>query len=131
MTHIRELLRSFSGQTIDGALFGLEGILVLPFFSPPGAVTAYRSPDGQTELDALAVAADGLRWAVEIKWRSRAAGDKELVALCSKAQAVGARAWCISRSGFTPAARAYAAAHGVLLSTRSDLDQIARILGQY
>ena len=60
---------------------------------------------------------------------SKAAGDKELVALSAKAQSVGARAWCISRSGFTPAARAYAAAHGVLLSTRSDLDQIARILG--
>jgi hypothetical protein len=52
----------------------------LPIFSPPGAVTAYRSPDGQTELDALAMAVDGLRWVVEIKWRSKAAGDKELVA---------------------------------------------------
>ena len=130
-SRIRELLRSFSGQSIDGALFELEGFLVLPFFSPPGAVTAYRSPDGQTELDTLAVAADGLRWAVEIKWRSKAAGDKELVALSAKAQAVDPRAWCISRSGFTSAAHAYAAAHGVLLSTRSDLDQITRILGQY
>ena len=42
-SRIRELLRSFSAQSIDGALFGLEGILVLPSFSPPGAVTAYRS----------------------------------------------------------------------------------------
>ncbi len=120
---VRELLRGFAGQTVDGDLFGLSGDFRLPTFR---RVASYRSPDGQIEVDALAE--NGERWAVEVKWRSKAAGKKELAALLEKAQSLSARPWFISRSGFTPAARAYAAEHGILLSTRADLEKLRRRL---
>ena len=48
--------------------------------------------------------------------------------LQEKAEALNAQAWYISRSGFTPAARAYAADHGIWISTRADLEKLERRL---
>jgi hypothetical protein len=124
-SQVRELLRSFAGQSVDGALFGTRGRLLLPSFSH---VAPYRSEDGQVEVDALAETADGERWAVELKWRGKTAGEKELVALHEKARGLNARPWCISRSGFTPAARAYAADHDILISARADLEKLEQAL---
>jgi predicted transcriptional regulator len=121
----RELLRAFAGQSVDGAWLGAGGSLLLPAFVQ---VMPYRSEDGQVEVDALAEAAGGERWAVEVKWRGKAAGEKELVALDKKARVLHARPWCISRSGFTPAARAYAAGHGILISSRADLEKLEKAL---
>lgn len=120
---VRELLRGFAGQTVDGMCFGRSGPFHLPAFR---AVAPYRSPDGRVEVDALAE--NGERWAVEVKWRGRAAGEKELVALCDKSRALSARPWFISRGGFTPAALAYAAAQDVLVSTRADLERLEQSL---
>ena len=128
---VRELLRSFAGQTVEGAWLGLGGTFQLPTFQ---RVAPYRSPDGQIEVDALAEVdtepgrSNGERWAVEVKWQGKAAGKKELTALLGKAQALSARPWFISRSGFTPAARAYATANSVLISTRTDLEKLERQL---
>ena len=97
----------------------MSGSIQLPAFA---RVVPYRSPDGQVEVDALAE--NDERWAVEIKWRGKATGEKELATLWQKAQALGAQAWFISRSGFTPAARVYADDHGILTSTRSDLESL-------
>ena len=126
-SEVRELLRRFAGQRVPGALFGCSDEMVLPTFA---AVTPYCSADGQIEVDALAEActepgrSGDERWAVEVKWRGKAAGEKELAALVRKAQALDARPWFISRSGFTPAARAYATANSVLISTRADLEKL-------
>ncbi len=120
---VRDLVRSFAGQTVEGAWLGLSGPFRLPTFH---RVAPYRSPDGQIEVDALAE--DGEQWAVELKWRGKAAGKKELAALLRKAQALSARPWFISRSGFTPAARAYAAEHDILISTRADLEKLEKHL---
>jgi hypothetical protein len=120
-SQLRETLRAFAGQQVDGAWFGRGGRLTLPKIRN---VAAYRSADGQVEVDALAETASGDRWAAELKWQSKAVGEKELVGLAAKARTLGARPWCVSRSGFTPAARAYAAANDILISTRADLEKL-------
>jgi hypothetical protein len=124
-SQLREALRAFSGQEVDGAWFGIHGRLALPTFTQ---VAPYRSADGQVEVDALAEAVYGERWAVELKWQNKLVGEKELTALAAKAQALHARPWCISRSGFTPAARAYAGEHNILISSRADLERLEKAL---
>ena len=89
-------------------------------------VAPYRSADGQVEVDALAETASGERWAVELKWQRKVVGERELKALAAKAQALNAQPWCISRSGFTPAARIYAAATEILISTRADFEKLEK-----
>ena len=122
-SQLRESLRAFAGQEVDGAWFGVSGRLTLPTFTQ---VAPYRSADGQMEVDALAEAASGERWAVELKWQNKVVGEKELVALVAKAQALHAQPWCVSRSGFTPAARAYARERNILISTRTDLERLEK-----
>jgi hypothetical protein len=78
---VRELLQKFNGQEIDAALLGLSGVLRLPIFDE---VDPYLSPDGQIEIDALAVGSE--RWAIEIKWRGKLSGRKELERLAKAAQ---------------------------------------------
>ena len=122
-SQLRETMRAFAGQEMDGVWFGTSGRLALPAITQ---VAPYRSADGQVEVDAVAEPVSGERWAVELKWQSKAVGEKELIALAAKAQALNARPWCVSRSGFTPAARAYAEANDILISTRADLEKIER-----
>jgi len=124
-SQLRESLRAFAGQEVDGALFGTSGRLALPTFTQVGP---YRSADGQVEVDALAEAVSGERWTVELKWQSKVVGEKELVALAAKAQVLRARPWCVSRSGFTTAARVYAGEHNILISTRADLERLDKAL---
>ena len=124
-SQVRETMRSFAGQEVDGKWFGVSGRLKLPAFTHVGT---YSSADGQVEVDALAHDASGESWAVELKWQRKAVGEKELVSLRAKARGLGARAWCISRSGFTPAARTYAKDHDILISTRSDLETLEQVL---
>ena len=121
---VREVLRRLSGRTVDARWFGRSGRLTVPLFEQ---VDRYRSPDGQIEVDALAESAGSdERWVVEVKWRNRAVGLKELEALQRKAEALHARGWCISRLGFTAEALEWAKAQGILLSTAADLDNLAR-----
>jgi len=124
-SQLREALRAFAGQEVDAAWLGKSGRLRLPTFAQ---VAPYRSADGQIEIDALAEAASGERWAVELKWQNKAVGEKELAALSAKAQPLLARPWCISRSGFTPAARAFADEHNLFISTRADLSKLEKTL---
>ena len=124
-SQLREQVRAFAGQEIDGVWFGRSGRMTLPTFTQ---VAPYRSADGQLEVDALAEAVGGERWAVELKWQNKAVGEKELTTLAAKAQALGARPWCVSRSGFTPAARTYAGDHDMLISTRADLERLEKAL---
>jgi DNA-binding IclR family transcriptional regulator len=127
-SQVRELLRRFAGQEVDGAWLGTGGRLPLPAFSQ---VQPYRSADGQVEVDALAETADGQRWAVEVKWQNKAVGEKELVALARKAELMQAQPWCISRSGFTIAAQQYAEEKGIMLSSRSDLEKLEKSLNAW
>jgi AAA+ ATPase superfamily predicted ATPase len=115
-SEVRELLRNMAGQTVDGALLGQAGTLHIPDFT---RIEPYRSPDGRIEVDALAE--DGERWVVEVKWRQKRVGRRELEQLMERAEQLQARPWCISQAGFTPEATAYAAHHGILISDASDL----------
>jgi hypothetical protein len=77
-------------------------------------------------VDALAEIVSGERWAVELKWQSKAVGEKGLSALAARARPLKSRPRCVSRSGFTPDARAYAEANDILISMRADLEKIER-----
>jgi hypothetical protein len=95
-------------------------------------IEPYRSPDGQTEIDALAEKseaslADGERWAVEVKWRQKRVGRSELEQLLTAATGLQARAWCVSQTGFTPEALTFAAASGILISDAEDLAALAKL----
>jgi hypothetical protein len=122
-SQVREMLGRFAGQEVDGGLLRLSGTVRLPAFR---RVAPYRSADGQIEVDALAE--NDERWAVEIKWRGKRAGLKEVRKLVRVARDLSARPWFISRAGFTPEAEAYARREGVMYSTREDIEALAKIV---
>jgi hypothetical protein len=123
-SQVRELLRAFAGQTVDGALFGLSGRLTLPTFTH---VEPYVAPNNAYELDGLAEGDE--RWAVEVKWRSRRADYNDLTAFHAKALDTTARPWFIARAGLTPSAEEYAQTNGILVSTERELQALAERLG--
>lgn len=131
-SQVRELLHCFAGQEVDGDLLGLPADKVrLPVFR---RVDSYRSDDGQVEVDALAEAcietdqSSDERWAVEIKWRGRLAGVKELQKLLTAAESLTARPWFISRAGFTPEAEEFARREGIMISSQAEIKQLVDVI---
>ena len=122
---VRELLRLFNGQTVEGRLFGQEegSLLTLPRFHQ---VSSYESADRQIELDALAEGDE--TWAVEIKWQRSQIGPFEINKLADRAQALGARAWYIGKAGFLDEGVQVASERGVLLSSARELEELSRLL---
>jgi AAA+ ATPase superfamily predicted ATPase/DNA-binding Lrp family transcriptional regulator len=123
---IRELLRLFNGQAVEGHLFGREDPLTLPCFR---RVSSYESADRQIELDALAEGDE--TWAVEIKWQRSQIGPFEINKLADRAQALGARAWYIGKAGFLDEGVQAARERGVLLSSAGELEELSRLLKVY
>jgi len=121
-SEVRELLRKLAGRTVPGAYLGQTDSLSVPAFTH---IEPYRSPDGQTEIDALAE--NGERWAVEVKWRQKRVGRSELEQLLAAATGLQARAWCVSQAGFTPDALTFAAENDVLISNVEDLAALAKL----
>jgi len=124
-SQVRELLRRFARQEVDGELLGLPGRIHLPTFRQ---VTPYRSDDGQVEVDALAEGDE--RWAVEIKWRGRLVGVKEVRKLLAAANTLSARPWFISRAGFTPEARGLAQREGMMISSQAEIEWLVESVRQ-
>jgi len=122
-SQVRELLQHFAGQEIAGEWLGLDGTFRLPVFE---RVFPYLSPDGQVEVDALAEGSE--RWVVEIKWRNKSAGLKEVQNLAQKARSLNGRPWCISQRGFTPEAVVFARENGVLFSDRAQIEALGRVV---
>ena len=122
---VRELMRRFDGRDVDGVLFNILGEIVLPQFE---RVEPYRSDDGQVELDAIGETSESGKWIVEVKWRGRRVGVKEVEKLAGLAQAFGAQAWFVSRSGFTEAAVELARTNNVFLSDREGFRRLQRML---
>jgi len=116
------LLRKLAGRTVPGAYLGQTDSLSVPAFT---RIEPYRSPDGQTEIDALAE--NGGRWAVEVKWRQKRVGRSELDQLLIAAADLQARPWCVSQAGFTPEALTFAAANGILISNAEDLVVLTKL----
>jgi len=128
-SQVRELLQTFNGQEVDGRLFGLDSPLMLPVFE---RVAPYLSPDGQA-MFFIAVQVDSLaenheRWAVEIKWRGRLSGKKELEKLAANARSLSAKPWFISKLGFTQEALEYAHQNNIMHSNQSDLETLAKLV---
>ena len=121
-SEVRELLRKLAGQTVPGANLGQSGPIPVPAFT---RIEPYRSPDGQTEIDALAENSE--RWAVEVKWRQKRVGRSELEQLLAATAGLNARAWCVSQAGFTPDALTFAANNAILLSNAADLAALAKL----
>lgn len=118
-SQVRELLLRFTGQEVDGTWLGLTGRVQLPTFRQ---VAPYRSEDGQVEVDALAEGEE--RWAVEVKWRGRLAGMKELRKFSVTAEVLVARPWFISRAGFTPEAAVFARQKGMMISGQTEIERL-------
>ncbi len=130
-SQVRELLHQFDGQIVDGAWFGLSGEMQLPIFE---RVMPYISADGQIEIDALAEGSEC--WAVEVKWHGRLSGRKELEKLAASvdwlpADDLSARAWFISKTGFTPDALDFARRAGMMVSDGHRIEQLIRNLDQH
>lgn len=126
---VRELLRRFAGQEATGQLFGRpEEIIRLPHVI---SVDAYRSPDGQVELDAVAQTAGGT-WIAEVKWGGRQVSQRNLERLQANADAAQLPApetlWYISRSGFSQGARDYARERGILLTDRAGFETLEQVV---
>jgi len=122
-SQVRELLQAFDGQEVDGRLFGVERLVRLPAFE---RVAPYLSPDGQVQVDALAENHE--RWAVEIKWRGRLSGKKELEKLAANARSLSAKPWFFSKLGFTQEAQEFAHHAGMMFSSQADLEALARLV---
>jgi predicted transcriptional regulator len=128
-SQVRELLQQFDEQIVEGAWFGLSGEFRLPVFE---RVKPYISPDGQIEIDALAEGS--AYWAVEVKWRGRLGGRKELEKLAASvdwliSEGVSPQAWFISRAGFTPDALEFAQKVGILVSDGQAVEHLIKYLG--
>jgi hypothetical protein len=121
-SEVRELLRKLAGRRVDGELFGRKEPVHVPDFT---RIEPYLSPDGQVELDALAENEE--RWVVEVKWRQKRVGKRELRQLVEHAEQFAAQSWCVSRAGFTPGAVEFAAEQGILLSGADDLKKLGKM----
>jgi hypothetical protein len=127
-SQVRELLQAFNGQEVDGSLFGVDGLVKLPVFE---RVAPYLSPDGQVQVDSIAETSDAEnheRWAVEIKWRGRLSGKKELEKLAANARSLSAKPWFISKLGFTQEALEFVRYSSMMLSSQADLEALAKLV---
>jgi hypothetical protein len=115
------MMKQFLGQEIDGALFGLTERIILPAFTK---LEQYVSTDGETEIDILATTTTG-KWAVEVKWKGKAAGMKEIERFLQKASPLADTRWYVSKAGFTKEARQLALNQSILISSQKDVRILA------
>jgi AAA+ ATPase superfamily predicted ATPase len=120
-SRIRELMRQFNGQVVPGSIFGVADFITLPKFDQ---VNDYMSPDGQVQLDAVGQALDGVKWIVEVKWRTKRVGKKEMQRLLAHAQVESTQGWFISRAGFTEDATEFARQEGLFCSDGQAVHQL-------
>src|SRR5512145_425934 len=64
--------------------FGVSDPILLPKFDQ---VNEYLSLDGQVQIDAVGQVPGGVKWIVEVKWRSKRVGQKEMERFLARAQA--------------------------------------------
>lgn len=114
---VRELMRLFNGQVIPKEVFHTQNEVTLPLFQD---VKNEISTDGQTELDAIGEGQE--RWVVEVKWRNKRSGSKELEKLRKHAQEQKARAWFVSKSGFSADAIQYAFENEILITDKFGME---------
>ncbi|MEI6153033.1 MAG: ATP-binding protein [Deltaproteobacteria bacterium] len=114
---IMNIMKQFSGQEIDGTVFGLAERITLPGFTK---LERYISKDGKTEVDILAAHKTN-RWAVEVKWKGKATGMKEIEGFFKKASHLANVCWYISKAGFTREAKQFALENRIFISSEKDI----------
>lgn len=125
-SEIRELLRFLSGKEVSGKLLGTStSNLQFPCFEE---IIQYRSKDGQIEVDCLA-STDSGGWAVEVKWRTKIIGVKEIQKFQQKCKGIAQYLWFISRSGFTEKAQAYCKEQGIYFTDERALTELQKQTG--
>jgi len=120
---VHELMRLFNGQTVSKEVFHTSGVVTLPVFK---SVKDEVSPDGQIEMDAVGEGQE--RWVVEVKWRNKRAGIKELEKLRTYAQARKVRAWFVSRSGFSADAIQYAIENDIFITDKDGIHSLRKLI---
>ncbi|MCX5805621.1 MAG: ATP-binding protein [Proteobacteria bacterium] len=123
---VMNIMKQFSGQEIDGALFGLTERIILPGFTK---LKRYISTDGKIEIDILAITKKG-KWAVEVKWKGKAAGLKEIERFLKKALPLADTYWYVSKAGFTKEARQFALEKRIFISSEKDIGVLVESLQQ-
>ena len=128
-SEIQDLIEEFNGQQVNGILFGIEGTVTLPIFENVGN---YSSKDGQIEIDLVCRGHE--TWLVEVKWKNRAAGIREVRDFHRKINNEGIqaqinkdeilRSWFISKSGFTRPALEFCSEKGIFVSSNKELKGI-------
>ena len=76
----------------------------------------------------LATNSSGVNWIVEVKWKNKRAGKKELAKLVGHAQDRNPQGWYISKAGFTLETLSFAIEHGIYDSDEASLQELKRIL---
>ena len=76
------------------------------------------------QIGVIAQTASGSKWIVEVKWRSRRVGKKEMQRLLAHAKAEAAQGWFISRAGFTDEAVEFARQEGLFSSDGQTIHQL-------
>jgi DNA-binding MarR family transcriptional regulator len=120
---VRGMMRRFARQQVPGDIFGVAEDVLLPCFSK---VESYTSSDGRVEIDAIGTG--DTSWAVEVKWKGKAVGRKELEAFVGKTVTMSVKHWYVSKAGFTAGAREYAADVGIMLSGEAELQRLGELL---
>jgi hypothetical protein len=134
--YLRDVVRHFAGQRIDGRRLGVPGAMVaLPYVDSVDRIVA-DDPEGtvfgkpaEIELD-LCFGTDTV-WLAEIRRRGRPLTGQEVALVVRKAaflrQTHGlgpGPVWIVSEGGFTDEARAQARVHAVYVSTFADAEAI-------
>jgi hypothetical protein len=139
--YVRDLIRSFDGQQIEGRRLGLPGrhirvpngsdVRRIAVNDPAGEVFGYSA---EVELDACFGKTE--TWLVEVRDRTRKPSRADVELLARKAtylrragQLPPGRAWLITFAGLGQEARDRATELGILVSGDSDVRAIADVTG--
>jgi len=130
-SQIREIMSGFKNQEIARRLFGLDGDtkIRLPEFD---TISDYHSADGQIEIDVLAEGPEN--WAVEIKWKNKAATIKDVKRFFVKMEKIAEdmpkkkvyQLWFISKNGFTKSALGFCGTNAIMTSSKDDVEEIMK-----
>lgn len=91
---IADLLSSFSGQKMDGSLFGLKEEILLPTFDRVKVVKRGKI----TEIEAVA---EDLLWLVYYSEDPEPVSEEQIEGMISEVKKRGCKGWFISKQGFT------------------------------
>jgi hypothetical protein len=139
--YVRDLVRNFAGQSLDGRRFGRPGVRVLVPTVDDVRRVAVQDAAGEVfghpaEIELDLCFGKERTWLAEVRDRTKRPTATDIDLLVSKAEVVRrllglgpGESWFISFSGFGSDARLRASELGVLVSGERDLEAIAATTG--